>query len=57
MALDAQPGNYELVRRFLGHASVDTTSQSYIGLESKNAGKMFDEIIQARRRRYRKRPR
>jgi integrase len=57
VALDAQPDNYELVRRLLAHSSIDTTSQSYIGLESKAAGKIFDEIIQARRRRCRRRPR
>lgn len=57
LILDHQPGNYELARRLLAHASVDTTSQSYLGLESRSAGKAFDAILQANRRHYRRKPR
>ena len=34
MILKHQPGNYELVRLFLGHRTVQVTIRNYIGLES-----------------------
>mgnify|MGYP002623320109 CR=1 FL=1 len=43
--LDQNPGGYEVVRRVLGHASMDTTIRIYTGLETKSAAKHFDEEI------------
>lgn len=39
------PGQYEVVRRMLGHKSVETTIQFYTSLESKWALKRYDETI------------
>ncbi len=39
------PGHYEVVRRMLGHKSVDTTISFYTSLESKWALKRYDETI------------
>jgi integrase len=43
--LKADPGNYELVRRVLGHRSITTTRNFYIGLETFEATRQFGEII------------
>jgi integrase len=43
--LKADPGNYELVRRVLGHRSITTTHNFYIGLESLEATRQFGEIV------------
>jgi integrase len=43
--LMADPGNYELVRRVLGHRSIATTQNFYIGLESLEATRVFGEIV------------
>jgi site-specific recombinase XerD len=43
--LKADPGNYELVRRVLGHRSIATTRNFYIGLESLEATRQFGEIV------------
>jgi hypothetical protein len=43
--LDANPGNYEVVRRTLGHRSIDTTNTFYTGLETAAAVRHFDETI------------
>jgi len=43
--LNADPGNYELVRRVLGHRSVATTRNFYIGLETLEATRLFGEIV------------
>jgi integrase len=43
--LKADPGNYELVRRVLGHRSITTTRNFYIGLESLEATRMFGELV------------
>ena len=43
--LKADPGNYELVRRVLGHRSITTTLNFYIGLESLEATRQFGEIV------------
>ena len=49
--LDQNPGGYEVVRRVLGHASMDTTPRIYTGLETKSAARHFDEeILKARKR-------
>ena len=40
-----RPGEYELVRQLLGHRNVQTTINSYIGLESIRASEIFAEIV------------
>ena len=43
--LQADPGNYELVRRVLGHRSLTTTRNFYIGLETLEATRQFGRIV------------
>jgi integrase len=43
--LDANPGDYETVRRVLGHRSLQTTVDFYTGLETAAAVRHFDETI------------
>ncbi len=43
--LDANPGGYEVVRRVLGHRSMDTTTNFYTGLETAAAARHFDDQI------------
>jgi len=43
--LKADPGNYELVRRVLGHRSSATTRNFYIGLETLEATRLFGEMV------------
>src|SRR5712671_4513291 len=43
--LDANPGSYEVVRRVLGHRSIETTTGFYTGLETPAAVKHFDKTI------------
>ena len=48
--LDEHPGSFEVIRRLLGHSSMDTTTAYYTGFESKAAIKHFDDVILAERR-------
>jgi hypothetical protein len=41
----ARPGEYELVRRILGHRNVQTTINSYVGLENIQASEIFSQIV------------
>ena len=43
--LKADPGNYELVRRVLGHRNIATTRNFYIGLETLEATRLFGEMV------------
>lgn len=43
--LRGQPGNYELVRRVLGHRNVQTTMNFYVGLETMESSKQFGQMI------------
>ncbi len=43
--LKAQPGNYELVRRVLGHRNIKTTVNSYVGLETMASSQQFANMI------------
>ena len=43
--LKADPGNYELVRRVLGHRNITTTKNFYIGLETLEATRLFSEMV------------
>jgi integrase len=43
--LQVRPGEYELVRQILGHRSVETTINSYVGLENIQASQIFSKIV------------
>jgi integrase len=43
--LTANPGNYELVRRVLGHKNLTTTTSHYVGLESAAAVKVLQGLV------------
>ena len=43
--LKHRPGEYEMVRLLLGHKSVTTAINSYIGFETTHAGQVFGELI------------
>jgi Phage integrase family len=45
LILGHRPGEYELVRRFLGHRNVQTTINAYIGLENIQASEIFSKIV------------
>jgi integrase len=45
LILRHRPGEYELVRRFLGHRNVQTTINAYIGLENIQASEIFSRIV------------
>jgi hypothetical protein len=43
--LQRRPGEFELVRQLLGHRNVQTTINSYIGLENIQASEIFSKIV------------
>ncbi len=43
--LDQNPGQYENVRRHLGHRSMETTIKAYAGMETAAASRHFDNTI------------
>ena len=45
MYLERYPHAYEVVRRVLGHASIDTTTRFYTGFKTRAAARHFDEVI------------
>jgi integrase len=45
LILKAKPGNYEYVRRILGHRNIQTTINFYVGLEGVQASQEFGEIV------------
>jgi integrase len=45
--LRADPGNYEFVRRVLGHRNIQTTTAFYIGLDTTQATERYAEILLA----------
>lgn len=47
------PGEYEIVRRALGHRSITTTVAFYCGLEAEAAARRFDGVVLAERARTR----
>ena len=49
MFLDINPGQYEVVRRVLGHRSMATTTGIYTGAETRSAGQHFASAINQRR--------
>ena len=47
--LKANPGGYEVVRRLLGHKSIETTIRFYAGMEVSEAIRHYDRHIESRR--------
>jgi len=47
--LEAYPGQYETLRRILGHKDIKTTIRYYTGLERDLAFKMSDQALLAQR--------
>src|SRR5215211_6202044 len=45
LILQSRPGEYELVRRLLGHRNVQTTVNAYVGLENIQASEIFGKIV------------
>jgi hypothetical protein len=43
--LKHRPGDYETVRRFLGHRSIQTTIRFYIGLQAIQATEEFGKVV------------
>jgi len=43
--LEANPGEYEIVRRVLGHTDIKTTTDFYAGTEGAAAARHFDQTI------------
>ena len=47
--LQAHPGDYETVRRMLGHRTIDTTVSFYTGLEAGESARRVDALFQGER--------
>ena len=45
LLLDAKPGQYESVRKVLGHKNIDTTYEHYAGAETQAAIELYDDVI------------
>jgi hypothetical protein len=45
MWLKHKPGDYETVRRTLGHRNIQTTIKFYCGLETLQANKAFGDMV------------
>jgi integrase len=48
--LKAFPGQYEVVRRLLGHRNLETTIRYYCGLETQAAFQQYNEVMNEKRR-------
>jgi hypothetical protein len=48
LILKHRPGEYELVRRMLGHKSIQTTIRFYLALETTQASEIFTDIVRNR---------
>ena len=49
--LEENPGQYESVRQFLGHKHIKTTTAFYTGLNTREATRVFDDVILKERNR------
>ena len=45
IALDANPGAYELVRQLLGHKNLKTTTNFYAGVNTRRAGRAHADLV------------
>ena len=48
LILRARPGEYQLVRQLLGHRSIQTTMNAYVGLDSIQASEIYGNIVVGR---------
>lgn len=48
--LDAHPGEYEALRRILGHSALSSTLNAYAGFEAGTATRLYAEVVEAARR-------
>ena len=48
--LKHHPGDYETVRRFLGHRNIRTTVNFYCGLETIQATRMLNDVVRWHRK-------
>ena len=48
--LKANPGQYEVARRLLGHSSLSQTINAYAGFEAATATGLFADVVEAARR-------
>ena len=46
--LDRNPGDYVTVQRVLGHKSLNTTTSTYTGMETRAAGRHFVDVVRRR---------
>jgi integrase len=46
VVLDANPGEYETVRQFLGHKSLKTTVAAYAGIDSRRAARRHQHLVE-----------
>jgi integrase len=47
--LEKHPGGYEALRQLLGHRSIQTTVRSYAGVQTRQAARLHDQVLQDRR--------
>ncbi len=47
--LEAHPGGYEALRQLLGHRSIETTVRAYAGVQTRQAARLHDQVLQDRR--------
>ena len=47
--LEEHPGGYEVLRQLLGHKSIETTVRSYAGVQTRQAARLHDQVLQDRR--------
>ena len=47
--LEENPGQYETVRQLLGHKNIKTTVQFYTGMNTREATRVFDDVISKER--------
>jgi integrase len=46
VVLDAQPGEFETVKQFLGHTSIKTTVGAYAGIDSRRAARRHQHLVE-----------
>ena len=46
IVLDAQPGEFETVKQFLGHTSIKTTVGAYAGIDSRRAARRHQHLVE-----------
>jgi integrase len=49
LILDDNPGGHELARQFLGHKRIQTTVNYYTGVDTRRAGRHFQDLLEKAR--------